>query len=86
MVNHEEDRNIQEQPVQESLSEAVSPVVDATPSLPTPKKEEKAEISSPVKKTRGGRVKTVQKSQKIDSDSPAVSESQEENTHRKSVG
>ena len=49
MTNHEEDRNIQEQPVQESLSEAVSPVVDATPSLPTPKKEEKAEISSPSK-------------------------------------
>ncbi|KAL7869971.1 hypothetical protein AOLI_G00139590 [Acnodon oligacanthus] len=76
-----EDRNIQEQPVQESLSKAVSPVVDATPCLPTPKKEEKAEISSPVKKTHhGGRVKTVQESQEIDSDSPAVSESQEENT------
>ncbi|XP_037400308.1 proliferation marker protein Ki-67 isoform X2 [Pygocentrus nattereri] len=76
MTNCEEDRNIQEQLVQESLSEAVSPVVDATPSLPTPKKEEKAEISSPVKKTyHGGGVKTIQKT-----DSPAVSESQEENT------
>ncbi|KAL7857428.1 hypothetical protein SRHO_G00163270, partial [Serrasalmus rhombeus] len=81
MTNCEEDRNIQEQLVQESLSEAVSPVVDATPSLPTPKKEEKAEISSPVKKTyHGGRVKTIQKTQEINSDSPAVSESQEENT------
>ncbi|KAL6474871.1 hypothetical protein MHYP_G00159110 [Metynnis hypsauchen] len=81
MTNCEEDRNIQEEPVQESLSEAVSPVVDAMPSLPTPKKEEKAEISSPVKKTHhGGRVEIVQKSQEIDSDCPAVSESQEENT------
>ncbi|KAI4887627.1 hypothetical protein NFI96_016631, partial [Prochilodus magdalenae] len=60
--------------VQESVSETLSRTVDATP-----KKEEKAEMSSSVKKTpRGGRMRTGQKSPSVDSASSAVVELLEE--------